>query len=274
MYSERKKVSLLEDTYAYIGRASNEENANKFKKQIKSYIEILKEIVDTDFNQLNDRELYDLLSKFYSISLDGNDYLKMFSKLNNKQYTFFNRIPTTMTFMGVSSEGHGKNFDWWNQLYQVYYLAAFTSDIEFDYNKTYSKKEIKQMVRDKNIIILKQESEPIEDNPEFKQEKLESIPTLNIDIKDYGNNISNFVLNNFHLFGELLRKEFPKRKVLKDIQEFIIILNEDIEDVFSNVKSQDYLYSGVATICQDWFKASLEKEEFQSIQEKINQRKK
>ncbi len=269
MYSEIKKTSLLEDTYAYIGRASNEENAEKFRKQIKNYIEDLKEIVDADFNKLNDKELYDLLSKFYSISLDEDDYLEMFSKLNNKQYTFFYRIPTTMTFTGVSSEGHKENFEWWNQLYQVNYLSAISSDMEFDFNKTYFKEEIKQMVIDKNIIILKQGSEPIEDNPEFKQEKFESIPTLNIDIKDYGNNMSKFVLNNFPLFGELLRKKFPKKKVLKDIREFMIILNEDIEDVFSNVKSKDYLYSGVATICQDWFENSQEKEDFQSIQEKL-----
>ena len=81
--------------------------------------------------------------------------------------------------------------------------------------------------------------------------------------------MSKFVLNNFPLFGELLRKKFPKKKVLNDIREFMIILNEDIEDVFSNVKSNEYLYSGVASICQDWFDNSQEKEDFQSIQEKL-----
>lgn len=273
MYSEIKKTSLLEDTYAYIGRASNEENAEKFRKQIKNYIEDLKEIVDADFDKLNDSELYDLLSKFYSISLDENDYLKMFSRLNNKQYTFLYKIPTTMTFMGGKSEGHGKNFDWWNQLYQVYFLAAISSDIEFDYNKIYSKEEIKQMINDKNIVILKQKSEPIEDDPEFKQERFDLIPTLDIDIKEYGNNMSNFVIYYFHLFGELLRKEFPKRKVLKDIREFMTYLKDDIEEVFSNAKSNEYLYSGVSTICQDWFQISKVKEDFESIQEKLSKDK-
>ena len=61
MYYELRKVSLLEDTYAYTGRISNEENANIFKKRIENYIEALKKIVDADFDKLNDSELYDLI---------------------------------------------------------------------------------------------------------------------------------------------------------------------------------------------------------------------
>lgn len=268
-----KNVSLIKDTYAYIGRVSSKENAEEFKIDIQEYVNELKEIISTDFNKLSDEDLYKLLTKFYSIRLDEDDYLKMLSKYNNKQYTCFHRIPTTITFYEKNVEGQNRNFDWWKKQYQIYYLAALSDDIEYDFNKTYSKEEIKKMLGDKSIVILKQEIEPIEDTTRFKKESFESIPTLNIDIKEYDDNISGFVLNNFYLFGELLRKKFTKRRVLKDIREFISNLDQDIEDIFSEIKSQDYLYSNIAKTCKNWFDASDEKKEYENIQKKLKIKK-
>ena len=94
-------------------------------------------MIESDFDKLTDKELYELLSKVYSIILDENDYLKMLSKYNGKNYTFIYRIPTTMTFSSRVTEGHGRSFDWWNQLYQVYYLVAISDTFNFDYNKIY-----------------------------------------------------------------------------------------------------------------------------------------
>ena len=270
MEVERKKVSLIENTYAYTGRVSNKENAEEFKRQIQKYISALKEIVEANFDTLSDKDLYKLLTKVYDIYLDKEDYLKIISKYNNKQYTSFHRIPTTITFYDTAKEGHGKNFSWWKQLYQVYYIAATSDDIEFDYNKIYSKEEIKKMLYVKNIVILQKETEPIEDNPNFKQEKFEPLPILDIDIKDYGNNMSQFVLNNFYLFGEVLREKFTRRKVLKDMKEFIEILNKEIKDVYSDAQSNEYIYSGIARICKDWFESSEEKKEYQSLQKKLS----
>ena len=40
MNSKRITISLEEDTYAYIGRASDEENAEAFKTKVQEYINI------------------------------------------------------------------------------------------------------------------------------------------------------------------------------------------------------------------------------------------
>lgn len=266
MNAERIKISLAEDTYAYIGRASDEENAEEFKTRLQQYISILKEVVESDFDKLTDKELYELLFKVYGISLDEDDYLKMLSKFNNKQYTFIHRIPTTMTFTGRATEGHGRSFDWWDQLYQVYYLAASSNTFKFDYNKTYSKEEIKKLSADKNIALLKREEEAIDSNKDFIQEEYEPIPTLDIDIKGYSDNISKFVLNNYSLFGQLLRKRFTKKAVLKDMRKMIDELTEEMQEIFSDTKSSDPNYSGTAKVCKEWFDSSAEKVEYQGIQ--------
>ena len=273
MNAERKRISLVEDTYAYIGRASDEENAYEFKARLQQYISILKEVVESDFDELTDRELCELLSKVYDISLDEEDYLKMLSIYNNKQCTFIHRIPTTMTFTGTATEGHGRSFDWWKQLYQVYYLAATSDTFEFDYNKTYSKEEIKKLVSDRSIALLKKEEEAINDNKEFTQEEYEPLPTFDIYIKDYSDNISQFVLDNYSLFRELLRERFPKKAVLEDVKEMIDDLNEEMQEVFSNTQSNDQLYSETATRCKEWFDSSEEKKEYKGIQKTLRPKK-
>ena len=272
MNAERIRISLAEDTYAYIGRASDEENAEEFKTKLQKYISILREVVESDFNKLTDKELYELLSKVYGISLDDEDYLKMLSMYNNKKYTFIHRIPTTMTFKDRANEGHGRDFSWWEQLYQVYYLAATSDTFEFDYNKTYSKEEIKKLTADKNIVLLKREEEAIDSIR--GQENYESIPTLDIDINEYGDNISKFVLDNYSLFGQLLRKRFTKKTVLNDMKKMIDELTEEMQEIFSDTKSSDPNYSGTARVCKEWFDSSAEKVEYQGIQKTLRQKKK
>lgn len=271
MNAERIRISLAEDTYAYIGRAGDEENAQEFKTRLQQYISILKEVVESNFDKLTDKELYELLSKVYGISLDEDDYLKMLSKFNNKQYTFIHRIPTTMTFTDRATEGHGRSFDWWDQLYQVYYLAATSNTFKFDDNKTYSKEEIKKLSADKSIALLKREEEAIDSNIDFIQEDYEPIPTLDIDIKGYGDNISSFVLDNYSLFGQLLRKRFTKKTVLKDMKKMIDDLTEEMQEIFSDTQSSVPNYSETAKVCKEWFDSSSEKTEYQGIQKILKQ---
>ena len=266
MKVDKNRVSLVEDTYAYIGNASNEANVEKFKTELQKYIKILNKVIDSAFDKLTDKELYELLSEVYGISLDEEDYLKMLSMYNNKKYTFVYRIPTTMTFNGTVNEGHGRNFDCWKQLHQIYYFAAVSDMFKFDNNKIYSKEEIKKNVSDKSIILLKQEAEAIDDNINFISEEFEQIPSLDIDINSYSDNISKFVLDNYSLFGLLLRKRFTKSIVLNDMRKMLNVITEEIQDVFSEIKSNDPDYSETARLCKEWYDTSTEKVEYQGIQ--------
>ena len=270
MNIERKRISLFADTYAYIGRSSDEENAEEFKREVKKYISTIKEIVEVDFDRLTDKELYELLTKVYNIYLDDKDYLEMLSKRYNKEYTRFYRIPTTFTFYDTKQEGHGINFSWWPQLYQIYYNVVATNDVNFECNKIYTKDEIKEMVDTKNIVILKQESEEIMNNPEFEKEEYEELPILDIDINDYGNNISRFIINNYQLFGERLREKFTKKNVLNDMKKLINDFQDDINAIFYYANYNDTINYNIARICKEWFDTSNDKKEYESLQKKLN----
>ena len=263
------RVTLFEDTYAYIGRASDEENVLRFKKFLQEYISILNEVIVSDFDKLSDKDLYKLLSKIYSISLSEKDYLKMLSMYNNKKYTSIYRIPTKMTFKSLATEGHGRSFDWWDQLYQVYYVVAASDTFKFDYNKTYSKSEIKKLSSDKTIVLLNKVDKTV-DYIDFTQQRYEEIPTLGIN--NFSDN-SEFILDNFNLFGKLLRIKFKKRKVLKDVKIIVDALNEDIDDVLSPAKSKYSIYYESAKDCKKWYDLSKEKKDYQDIQKRLELKK-
>ena len=80
MNIDKIDINLTEETYAYILRKSEEENAEAFKENVKKYINIINSFVNTDFNKLSDDDFYDLLYKVYSITLTREDYLKIISK--------------------------------------------------------------------------------------------------------------------------------------------------------------------------------------------------
>lgn len=272
MNIERKKISLARDTYECIGLSSDPENALIFKTKIKEYISILNEIIESNFDRLTDKNLYELLSKIYCISFDEMDYLKILSKHNNKKYTHIHKLPTTMVFSDIATEGHGKSFDWWNEFYQVYYVAATSDQFKFDHNKTYSKKEIKKLLSDKSIVVLKCDKKEIDDNQNFVQEDYEPISPLNINSENYIDNASTFISDNYG--GKLIRKKLTKKVVLKDIKKIINILNNEIEDILSNAKSQDPYYLGTSIICKEWFESSEEKKKYQNIKKTLKKIKK
>ena len=99
--------------------------------------------------------------------------------------------------------------------------------------------------------------------------KFPSKTILNINIKSYGDNISQFVLNNYSLFGELFRKRFTKKAVLKDVKNIIDDLNKEMQEIFSNTQSKEPLYLGTAIICKEWFDSSEERKKYQGIQKKL-----
>ena len=86
MNIDKNSITLTEDTYAYIYRASEQEIFETFRDTLKKYINIIDDLVNKDFKKLSDEEFYDILCKVYSISLTEEDYLKIISKRNNKKY--------------------------------------------------------------------------------------------------------------------------------------------------------------------------------------------
>ena len=95
-----------------------------FQNKIKYILNVLENLINGDLKNMSDEEFYNLISKLYNFDFDEYDYLKIISEVNHQNYNLFINIYTYMTFNDIAREGHGKGFEWWNQLYQITYIAA------------------------------------------------------------------------------------------------------------------------------------------------------
>lgn len=270
MNIDKISITLSDDTYAYIYRASGQEIFETFRKTLDKYINIIDNLVNQDLNKLSDDEFYDLLCKVYDISLTKEDYLKILSKRNNKKYNKFIEIGTFMTFTDIDSEGHGRDFSWWEQLYQITYIIAVSEDTKIEDNSILRKEDIKRMVLDKSIVIVKQKAKPINNKLNIN-ESVENIPSIILNCSyDYGRmNGSIFKDDNFKVVVSMLRRKFNKKRILKDMRDYIEELQEEMEIVLSHPR-YDFFYDEVSKLCNEWYDKSEEKEKINILKKQIN----
>lgn len=268
-------ITLAEDTYAYIYRASEKENSETFKEQVKKYIDTIDNLVNADFSKLSDEEFYDLLCKIYNISLEEKDFLEIISKRNNDKYDRFVEIGTYMTFSSTNTEGKGKNFSWWEQLYQIRYIVAVAEGCwNIDNDSIFSKEDIKNMIDDKSIVIIAKKDKPLNSKPNFKSEDVQNFPLMNLNFSNslFGMYGSIHKDENFSVVVSMLRKRFTKRRILKDMRDYVEELQCQIDRVlFKN--SDDYAYNEIAKLCGEWFEVSEEKQTYSRLVKKIKDRK-
>lgn len=263
-------ISGFENIYDYLYRINNDEIIERFKIIVNEYFNIINKLLEVDIDDLSDEDFYKLLTKFYDINLDSDDYLEILSQYNDKKYVNYGIIPTNMTFYDIVSEGHGKNFSWWEEELQACYHVAYSDNFKIDMDRLYTKDEIKELVSNKEIVILKEEDIPLTYNDNFTYDKYEFIPSLNIDISYYSNNMSQFLINNFNLFGKILRKNFTNKKILSDIKKSMYVFKKEIEEVILYLKSDKLINSQVGIACENWFDSYLNTNQYKMIMKNLN----
>ena len=269
MFVEQNGISLEEDTFAYAGRLEDLENAKTFVASMKSYITAIKQIIETDFNTLSGKDLYELLKKFYNISLTDDDYLEMLSRKYNRAYEDIASINTRMTIKNLKQEGEGKDFSYCDQEYQICYKVAVADGVALSSSKNYPKRKIRVMLSNHDIVILNYSTEEITSKPGFRKEEYEEFPLIGVEFSYFSDNVTPFVLENDEIFGALLREMFPKKRVLGDISGFMSLIDYDISSIFSYQKSSDSYVKNIAALCKELFASSGLKEEYRGIQKEL-----
>lgn len=218
---------------------------------------------------MSDEEFYNLISKLYNFSFDKYDYLKIISEANHQYYNRFINIYTYMTFNDIAREGHGKGFEWWNQLYQITYIAALSDDAEIESDVVLTKEEIKRLIESKKIVLVKTNANPILNELPYSEE-VETLPTMDLGFECYSKD-SSIELRKQDGLGlvPLLRKKFTKRKIVHDMKAYINELEEDINKLLS-MGQDDFIFSRVSKLCSNWYNRSEEKQMIRELVKKVN----
>lgn len=230
----------------------------EYLEDVKKDLIAIEKLIDSNFKDLPDEEFFKLVSNFYSIYIGKKDILNVLSKVNGIEYNKFQKLNSTMTFKDIVSEGHGRDFSWWEETFQVIYIVATSNDLTLKQYRHYSKEEIKQMVKKKQIISFGKYSKARGMNPKlpYKAEEFDKIEMLNmsLDIESVDELLEGFDTSfNFNIltkdastFSEevyknavsLIRKRLNKKKVLNDCKEILLFLKENIDSINDIIKNE------------------------------------
>ena len=271
MYCDLNRIDLREDTFAYVYRAPNKENVQTFKKELKDYINTILALLETDFSKLSGVELYNLLHKVYDICFDKEDVLQLFSKRNKRKYDRVTNLYTDETFESYECEGRGKNFSYWKETSQFYYVVAIADNVKLE-RRSYSKEEIDEMVSKKDVVILKRRDRVIDKNDLDKSYYYDNNYKY-----DYFDDFSDSIFfDNPEILSTMLRRRFTKKKIYNDMRKYVSELAENIDDVCKNEEENvdDYDdFDIIARRCYCWFRKSNENKKYQRIRKKLGMEK-
>lgn len=132
-------------------RTNYEYDTDYNKKDIliisKLIIEFLKNKENT-----NKKDIFKLLSYFYDIKIDNSDYLEYVNSVSDVEYTSIVEIPTNKIVIESGSEGHGRDFSWWTQNYQIF-VKAFSLDF-IPSKDEYTISEVEELIKDGKIYPI------------------------------------------------------------------------------------------------------------------------
>lgn len=262
-----KQLKLFNIFYENVLDVSKEKIIEMLKNELKENINVMDSLLNSDLKNLNDDNFYNLISSMYHITLEEEDHLKIISKKMNKKCMYFTDIETSMTFTDTATEGRGKDFSWWQQLYQIEYTVGVFKGCNIDSSSIFSKKDIRKMIDEKNIIIIDIKSVPLDYEPDFKEE------VEHFSLYDYKFDDEINKNEDFSIIISILRKKFTKKRILKDIRYQLEELSLQINEILDFYSDPNPFYSNTSLLIGEWFKNSEEKKEYVKLLEKTNNKK-
>ncbi len=155
-----------------------------------------------------DTEEYYDYSSIINGEVDANEMIRLYNMAGNTSFKRIVSIKTNMIRTYLQCEGHGKDYDEWEDNFQGYLIVL--TDTDLDRDKVYTKEEIDEMIK-KGIISVVTTTE------------------VNISKKDMPKEKSSFKYYGFEKDKEpyksalvkLIKEEIPKDKLFRDVRKYL-----------------------------------------------------
>lgn len=250
-----KKNEYTYDTYSKWGDIIWFSNLEHLK-DIKEDLDAIENLINLDFKNLSNKDFFTLISRFYSIYITRDDFLNALSKVNGIEYDKIEKLNSRMIFKDMVSEGHGRDFSWWEETFQIGWIVATSKDLTLNSDYNYSNEEIKQMIKNKQIISFNNYVRAIGMDPElsYEPERVEkiNIPKIDFDYADpdaYKYSIyfdfsllkegeSEFSKDVYKVICSMIKKRLNKKKILNDCKQIILFLKDNIHLVNGVIRTE------------------------------------
>ncbi len=155
-----------------------------------------------------DTEEYYDYSSIINGEVDANEMIRLYNMAGNTSFKRIVSIKTNMIRTYLQCEGHGKDYDEWEDNFQGYLIVL--TDTDLDRDKAYTKEEIDEMIK-KGIISVVTTTE------------------VNISKKDMPKEKSSFKYYGFEKDKEpyksalvkLIKEKIPKEKLFRDVRKYL-----------------------------------------------------
>lgn len=177
MYIELVRQMLFWEMREAVEKHENGEKAdftevNQRIEQLLHGAENCQEMINNR-RKISDKDFYSMLNEFaYIGDWDDYDCYNVLEMAYNTKFAGYDTINTTMHTTVLETEGHGRDFSWWDEEIGVDFKILYTKDFEVDYEHFYTIEEIKKLIAEKKILIVSEEERSLaweEDN--YKKEK-------------------------------------------------------------------------------------------------------
>lgn len=254
MQIKNKEIKLGFNVSLSLCYDSEEVIYDTFRDEVKEYLNVIK-FIDGDVSTLNDFDFYNLLTSLYDITLEGEDWLEIFSKAKDREYNRYEIVKTNMCFEVGAECGNSLKVQ---QLYDVAVAKDYTSKIKS--NITLS--SLQKLASISSIIVVASKSTFVSKLP-GKPRKMNEFPTIELlnseeffGVREYKlltrDNDNLRKLEVYPYLIDFLRSKVSDRNILVGMKIFGEELNKQIKDVV-RINYQ------VCKDCKKWFDSSEEK---------------
>ncbi len=215
---------------------------NDIVLEIMDYLTIVEEIfeaINDDEKKITDEEFINRINKFFSISIDENQCLKMFSTITNKEFVGYSHLLTNISFSEKITKGKGNDFSWWTEYYQLVLKVMIAKDTDIDKNKKYTKAEIDQLIKEQKIIIVGVDTKKCgKDSYEENSNNSKEFESFIINDKKYESNFD----NNSKYYPQVLkyvRENIDSQYINNYSKKFLYELQKEVIRCLKYVENKD-----------------------------------
>ena len=218
--------------------------AKKFAKGIEIQLNFAEKVLNLSQEKITIDYFAEIINKLYDIKLNEEDYYKIFSLAYNKEFTP-RRTDLIRTYMVRNIYKFNESYSLYSKDVETEFKIAYAEDFIHNANNRYTIKELRQLIKDRKIIILDEFDEEIT-IPERLQESYEKF-TVYKNYKDMNedNPFYNYIL-------AYLRGALTNEKIKKGLHEYLINLQLIINEILSNISTKSFL-TNLAKECQKEF---------------------
>lgn len=183
--------------------------------------------------KLTDEEFHNLLLKFAVINnWCDDDYRKILEIAYKKKFIGIENIMTSMHKTIRKSEGHGRDFSWWNDTMAINLKVVYTEDAKLNPKHVYSVSEIEKLVNENKIVILYEEER--QQGTEWESYLIENYKKFEWATNEFFKKSGKYVPYTI----KYIRSKTPKRKLLELYKKQLLHANSEINRVTDPKRSE------------------------------------